>query len=58
MLKDEKIPKGSHVLLSGLADGRVLYDSLFNRTHPIGKYRNDVTYEQFYDFLNCLEVKI
>lgn len=53
---DERLPNGSHVILTGLADGRILYDSLHNRTHPIGSLRNDVTYEHFYDFMNCLQV--
>eukprot|EP01133_Synstelium_polycarpum_P005655 gene5655-6525_t len=48
---DTILPMGSHVVFVGLADGRVLWDSLWNRTHPIG-----TTYEQVYDFLNCLEV--
>ncbi|EFA78312.1 hypothetical protein PPL_08963 [Heterostelium album PN500] len=47
---DTILPMGSHVVFIGLADGRVLWDSLWNRTHPIG-----ATYEQVYDFLNCLE---
>ncbi|EFA78313.1 acyloxyacyl hydrolase [Heterostelium album PN500] len=48
---DSVLPMGSHVVFVGLADGRVLWDSLWNRTHPIG-----ATYEQVYDFLNCLEL--
>ena len=53
---DSALPKGSVVFVSGLVDGRYLYDSLHNRTHPIGSLRNDVTYAQLYDYLNCLEV--
>lgn len=53
---DKHLPNGSHVILIGLVDGRILYDSLHNRVHPIGSLRNDVTYEQFYDFMNCLQV--
>ncbi|KAM9971761.1 hypothetical protein ACTFIW_011744 [Dictyostelium discoideum] len=45
------LPKGSHVVFVGLADGRVLWDSLWNRTHPLG-----CTYEEVYDFLNCIQV--
>eukprot|EP01132_Coremiostelium_polycephalum_P003673 gene3673-4575_t len=48
---DTVLPMGSHVVFVGLADGRVLWDSLWNRTHPIG-----ATYEEVYNFLNCLEV--
>ena len=53
---DKRLPNGSHVILIGLVDGRILYDSLHNRIHPIGSLRHDVTYEQLYDFLNCLQV--
>ena len=53
---DTILPPGSAVLGLGLVDGRVLYESLHNQTHPIGKTRNDVTYSQFYDYLNCLQV--
>jgi acyloxyacyl hydrolase len=53
---DTKLPKGSHVLLSGLANGLILYDSLHNRTHPVGQLHNDVLYSDLYDFMNCLEV--
>jgi acyloxyacyl hydrolase len=47
------LPKGSHVFLVGLADGTLLYNYLHNRTHPLGALRNDITYAQFYDFMNC-----
>lgn len=53
---DKILPSGSHVTILGLADGRVLYDSMHARIHPIGKLRKDVTYAQLYDFLNCLEI--
>lgn len=53
---DKVLPNGSHVVMVGLADGRVVYDVMHNRIHPIGKLRNDVTYEQLYDFLNCLRI--
>ncbi|CAG2203667.1 AOAH [Mytilus edulis] len=53
---DQTLPKGSHVFLTALADGRVLYDSLHTRIHPIGSLRNDVTYANFYDYFNCLQV--
>lgn len=45
------LPNGSHIVFQGLADGLVLWENLHNRTHPIG-----VTYEEVYDFLNCLEI--
>lgn len=53
---DANVPAGSFVFFTGLADGRVLYNSLHNRIHPIGSLRNDVTYAHFYDFFNCLEI--
>mgnify|MGYP001794347493 CR=1 FL=1 len=53
---DNRLPQGSHVVLIGLADGRILFDSMHNRIHPIGKLRHDVTYSQFYDFMNCLHI--
>lgn len=53
---DAYIPPGSIVIANGLVDGRILFDSLHDRIHPIGSYRNDVTYAAFYDYLNCLQI--
>ena len=53
---DAHVPKGSHVALVGLADGRFLYNHMHARTHPLGALRNDVTYSEFYTYLNCLGV--
>jgi len=39
------------LLVLGLVDGRILYDSMWNLTHPI-----NATYENFYNFLNCLHI--
>jgi len=50
------LPTGSHVVFYGLVDGRILYDSMHNRIHPLGVVKNDVTYKQVYDFLNCLQI--
>eukprot|EP00039_Didymoeca_costata_P019377 m.337296 g.337296 ORF g.337296 m.337296 type:complete len:579 (+) comp18097_c0_seq1:203-1939(+) len=50
------LPKGSQVVMMGLVDGRVLYEGLHNRTHPIGALRNDVTYKDLYAYLNCLGI--
>ncbi|XP_055974502.1 acyloxyacyl hydrolase isoform X2 [Sorex fumeus] len=50
------LPKGSHVILHGLPDGNFLWDHLHNRYHPLGQLNKDVTYSQFYSFLNCLQV--
>lgn len=48
---DSVLPPGSKVLSIGLVDGRVLYNNMWNRTHPIG-----VTYEDVYDYLTCLQI--
>jgi acyloxyacyl hydrolase len=54
-LDTNTIPKGSHLIITGLADGRVLYEGLANRIHPLGTPRNDITYSAFYEYLNCME---
>jgi acyloxyacyl hydrolase len=48
---DQRLPNGSHVVVLGLADGRILYDVLHDHPHPIG---GGVTYANVYDFLNCV----
>ena len=53
---DSIVAPGSIVVAIGLADGRVLYDYLYNHIHPIGSLRKDVTYSQFYDYFNCLAI--
>ena len=53
--EDKILPSGSHVIMTGLADGRVLWDFMSQRIHPLGEYRSDVTYENVYEYLNCLE---
>jgi acyloxyacyl hydrolase len=50
------LPRGSHLIFVGLADGRLLYEGLHNRTHPLGELRHDVTYSDVYQFLTCLGV--
>ena len=42
--------------MTGLADGRVLWDFMSQKIHPLGEYRSDVTYENVYEYLNCLEI--
>lgn len=32
---DTKLPAGSHVTITGLVDGRILWNTLWNETHPI-----------------------
>jgi acyloxyacyl hydrolase len=53
---DSRLPKGTKVVLIGLVDGRILYDSMHNLIHPLGSTNNDVTYGAFYDYLNCLNI--
>eukprot|EP00331_Platyophrya_macrostoma_P031901 CAMPEP_0176434518 /NCGR_PEP_ID=MMETSP0127-20121128/16730_1 /TAXON_ID=938130 /ORGANISM="Platyophrya macrostoma, Strain WH" /LENGTH=518 /DNA_ID=CAMNT_0017817281 /DNA_START=239 /DNA_END=1796 /DNA_ORIENTATION=- len=53
---DTFLPAGSHVVLVPLVDGRILYDTMHARIHPIGSTNHDVTYTQIYDFLNCLDI--
>ena len=53
---DSKVAPGSVLLATGLVDGRILYDSLHSRIHPIGSLHDDVSYSQMYDYLNCLDI--
>jgi len=53
---DTQLPPGSHIIFIGLVDGRILYDSMASRIHPIGSLNKDVTYANFYDYLNCLQI--
>lgn len=53
---DQHLAPGSTVIAIGLVDGRVLYEILSKRIHPIGSLHQDVTYADLYDYLNCLEV--
>jgi acyloxyacyl hydrolase len=53
---DTKLPAGSHLSVMGLADGLLLFQSMHDKIHPVGKLRQDVTYAQVYDYLNCLEI--
>jgi acyloxyacyl hydrolase len=39
---DSRLPKGTKVVLVGLVDGRILYESMHNRIHPIGATNQDV----------------
>ncbi|KAG8572519.1 hypothetical protein GDO81_012071 [Engystomops pustulosus] len=52
---DMNLPKGSHVILMSLADGRSLWNNLHDRYHPLGQLNKDITYEQFYGFLTCMK---
>uniref|UniRef100_A0A672UYE4 Acyloxyacyl hydrolase n=1 Tax=Strigops habroptila TaxID=2489341 RepID=A0A672UYE4_STRHB len=54
---DTRLPNGSHVILTGLVDGRFLWDNLHDRYHPLGQLNRDITYSQLYSFLDCLQVR-
>lgn len=45
---DTVLPNNSHVAFMPLADGRVLYDTTHNLTHPLG-----VGYPDVYSYLSC-----
>ena len=53
---DSILPPGSVIGLVGLADGRVLYEYMHDRIHPLGSTNQDVTYKDVYNFLNCLYI--
>lgn len=53
---NSQLPNGSHVILTGLVDGRFLWDQLHSRYHPLGQLNKDITYEQMYSFLSCLQI--
>lgn len=46
---DTVLPAGSHVAFMPLVDGRVLWDHMHDRIHPIG-----VPYPAVYDLLSCV----
>ena len=53
---DTKLPNGSHVFLTGLANGSILFDSVGERIYPLGRVRNDIKYADMYTYLSCLQV--
>ena len=53
---DTILPPGSDVVLMGLADGRILYEAMANRTHPLGMWFNNMDYTALYNYLNCLQI--
>ena len=53
---DSKLPADSHVLFMGMAKGSLLFKTLNGLQHPLGYFRQDVKYNQLYDFFNCLEI--
>jgi acyloxyacyl hydrolase len=53
---DTVLPKGSHVLTTGLGNGSLLYQLLHDRIHPLGRVGPPVTYAQVYSYLTCLQI--
>ncbi|CAF3243138.1 unnamed protein product [Rotaria sp. Silwood2] len=53
---DTVLPKGSHVLTTGLANGSFLYELLHDRIHPFGRVGTPISYTQIYDYLSCLQI--
>jgi acyloxyacyl hydrolase len=51
-----KLPVGSYVVFFGLVDGRILWDAMHDRIHPIGSTNNNVDYATVYEYLACLEI--
>lgn len=46
------LPAGSHLVLIGLLDGRMMYETMAPLVHPA---LSPITYDELYGFLNCLE---
>lgn len=57
-LQNQTAPADSKVLIVGMADGDFLYQFLGNRTHPFGRWRNDLTYADVYEWWNCMQVSL
>ena len=53
---DKRLPNGSHVILLSLVDGRFIYETVHKHIHPVGELRGDLTYENLFNFLNCLQI--
>jgi acyloxyacyl hydrolase len=53
---DTVLPKGSHVLMTGLANGSLLFDALGDRVYPLGRVKNDIKYSDIYTYLSCLQI--
>lgn len=52
---NELLPPTSEVYISSVADGRVLYNAMHDRIHPLGKYRKNMKFGDLYNMLNCIE---
>ena len=50
------LPEGSGVVVTGLAQGAVLWDTLHDRLYPFGEFDGAGTYSDFYGYMECLQV--
>lgn len=48
---DTVLAPGSHVLFFPIVDGRILYNTMHDLTHPLGE-----KYSTFYEYLMCLDI--
>jgi len=53
---DKKLAPGSHVIVIGVADARPFFAGIHDQIHPFGSVRRDVTYNDFYTWLSCLDI--
>ena len=53
---DSILPEGSGVVVTGLAQGGVLWDTLHDRLYPFGEFDGAGTYSDFYAYMECLQV--
>ena len=40
----------------GLIDGSILYKAMAKRFHPLGLLNQDLTYDDVYEWFNCMEI--
>jgi len=53
---DDVLPPESHVILMGLVDGSLMYNTMSKRFHPLGELRSDLTYDNMYTWFNCMKI--
>ena len=53
---DTILPKGSHVLTTGLANVSVMYQLVHDRIHPLGRVGLPIIYTHVYSYLDCLQI--
>ena len=45
------LPPKSAVIVTGLAEGALLWDTLYDRYHPLGEFDENAKYSDFYGYL-------